>query len=203
MTAGAGPSVATCLPVGSDADLTWVRKRIRQTAARLGFGLVQLTKLVTAASELARNTLVHGGGGHVEITPVERGGARGLRLSFVDGGPGIRDVELAMTDGYTSGDGLGLGLSGARRLVHEFELDTEPGRGTTVTVVAWTADVPAARSGGAMTGARDIPVHDPVLVRDVRPATGGAGTPARLDAHRTAVAAPAAVPAQPPAGPAS
>ncbi|KES04069.1 anti-sigma regulatory factor [Streptomyces toyocaensis] len=142
-----GPPVATSLPVGSDADLAWVRQRIRQTAAGLGFGLVQQTKLVTAASELARNTLVHGGGGHVEITPVTRDTTRGLRLSFVDSGPGIRDVELALTDGHTSGGGLGLGLSGARRLVHEFELDTGPGRGTTVTVVAWTADVPAARSG--------------------------------------------------------
>ncbi|WP_149547441.1 anti-sigma regulatory factor [Streptomyces marokkonensis] len=147
MTPASDPPVATSLPVGSDADLAWVRQQIRQAAAGLGFGLVQQTKLVTAASELARNALVHGGGGHVEITPVVRGTARGLRLSFVDSGPGIRDVELAMTDGYTSGGGLGLGLGGARRLVHEFALDTEPGRGTTVTVVAWTADVPAARSG--------------------------------------------------------
>ncbi|CAL9450240.1 ATP-binding protein [Streptomyces sp. enrichment culture] len=147
MTAAPGSAVATCLPVGSDTDLTWVRQQIRQVAAGLGFGLVQLTKLVTAASELARNTLVYGGGGHVEITPLERGKIRGVRLSFVDSGPGIHDVELAMTDGYTSGDGLGLGLSGARRLVHEFELDTAPGRGTTVTVVVWTADLPAARPG--------------------------------------------------------
>ncbi|MFI6357051.1 anti-sigma regulatory factor [Streptomyces sp. NPDC050743] len=140
------PAVETSLPIRSDADLAWVRQQVRQSAANLGFGLVQQTKLVTAASELARNTLVHGGGGHVEVTPLTRGVSRGLRLSFVDSGPGIRDVELAMTDGYSSGSGLGLGLSGARRLVDEFEIDTEPGRGTTVTVIAWTTGVPAARS---------------------------------------------------------
>ncbi|MEV6949625.1 anti-sigma regulatory factor [Streptomyces sp. NPDC051172] len=141
------PAVETSLPIGSDADLAWVRQHVRQTAAELGFGLVQQTKLVTAASELARNTLVHGGGGHVEVTPLTRGVSLGLRLSFVDRGPGIRDVELAMTDGYTSGGGLGLGLSGAKRLVDEFEIDTEPGRGTTVTIIAWTTGVPAARTG--------------------------------------------------------
>ncbi|MEV8562839.1 anti-sigma regulatory factor [Streptomyces sp. NPDC051917] len=140
------PAVETSLPIRSDADLAWVRQQVRQSATNLGFGLVQQTKLVTAASELARNTLVHGGGGHVEVTPLTRALTRGLRLSFVDSGPGIRDVELAMTDGYSSGSGLGLGLSGARRLVDEFQIDTEPGRGTTVTVIAWTTGVPAARS---------------------------------------------------------
>ncbi|EFL39341.1 ATP-binding protein [Streptomyces griseoflavus] len=141
------PSRTTSLPVGSDADLARVRRQIRQAAAGLGFGLVQQTKLVTAASELARNTLVHGGGGHVEITPLALGEPRGLRLSFVDRGPGISDIELAMTDGYTSGGGLGLGLSGSRRLVDEFALDTEPGTGTTVTVTSWTTALPAARPG--------------------------------------------------------
>ncbi|MFF4358805.1 anti-sigma regulatory factor [Streptomyces sp. NPDC001604] len=141
------PAVETRLPIRSDVDLAWVRQQVRQSAADLGFGLVQQTKLVTAASELARNTLVHGGGGHVEIVPLTAGMARGLRLSFVDRGPGIRDVELAMTDGYTSGGGLGLGLSGAKRLVDEFAIDTEPGRGTTVTVASWTPGVPAARPG--------------------------------------------------------
>ncbi|MFI7401993.1 anti-sigma regulatory factor [Streptomyces sp. NPDC049541] len=141
------PTVRTSLPIRSDVDLAWVRQQVRQSAAELGFGLVQQTKLVTAASELARNTLVHGGGGHVEIVPLAPGVAKGLRLSFVDRGPGIRDVELAMTDGYTSGGGLGLGLSGAKRLVDEFEIDTEPGRGTTVTVISWTTGVPAARPG--------------------------------------------------------
>ncbi|MER7716084.1 anti-sigma regulatory factor [Streptomyces flaveolus] len=137
----------TRLPIGSDVDLGWVRQHVRQTAASLGFGLVQQTKLVTAASELARNTLVHGGGGHLEMTPLEDGAARGLRLSFIDAGPGIRDVELAMTDGYTSGGGLGLGLSGAKRLVQEFTLESRPGQGTTVTLTDWVAGFPSARTG--------------------------------------------------------
>ncbi|GAA3155783.1 ATP-binding protein [Streptomyces echinatus] len=142
-----GQASATSLPIGSDADLAWVRQEVRQRAAGLGFGLVQQTKLVTAASELARNTLVHGGGGRVEITPLDNGRTRGLRMCFIDSGPGIRDLELAMTDGYTTGGGLGLGLSGARRLVHEFTVDTEPGRGTTITAVAWVAQVPSSRPG--------------------------------------------------------
>ncbi|KOX00455.1 anti-sigma regulatory factor [Streptomyces sp. NRRL B-1140] len=139
----AGPAT---LPIGSDADLAWVRQQVRQAAAELGFGLVQQTKLVTAASELARNTLVHGGGGHVELTPLDAGSSRGLRLSFVDTGPGIRDLDQALTDGYTSGGGLGLGLSGAKRLVQEFEVDSRPGEGTTVTVTAWATVVPPART---------------------------------------------------------
>ncbi|MBL1104182.1 anti-sigma regulatory factor [Streptomyces sp. 5-8] len=142
-----GQASATSLPIGSDADLAWVRQQVRQCAAALGFGLVQQTKLVTAASELARNTLVHGGGGRVEIRPLDNGRTRGLEMCFIDSGPGIRDLELAMTDGYTTGGGLGLGLSGARRLVHEFAVDTEPGRGTTITAVAWVTQVPASRPG--------------------------------------------------------
>ncbi|MGW3359782.1 anti-sigma regulatory factor [Streptomyces bungoensis] len=142
-----GQASATSLPIGSDADLAWVRQQVRQCTAQLGFGLVQQTKVVTAASELARNTLVHGGGGRVEITPLDDGRTRGLRMRFTDEGPGIRDLDLAMTDGWTSGGGLGLGLSGARRLVHEFAVDTEPGRGTTVTAVAWVTPVPASRTG--------------------------------------------------------
>lgn len=142
-----GQASATSLPIGSDADLAWVRQQVRQCAARLGFGLVQQTKVVTAASELARNTLVHGGGGRVEITALDDGRTRGLRMRFSDEGPGIRDLDLAMTDGWTSGGGLGLGLGGARRLVHEFAVDTEPGRGTTVTAVAWVTPVPASRTG--------------------------------------------------------
>ncbi|CAL9366539.1 anti-sigma regulatory factor [Streptomyces sp. enrichment culture] len=136
---------AARVAIGSDTDLAWVRQQVRQAAAGLGFSLVQQTKLITAASELARNTLIHGGGGYVEITPCSQGTAPGLRLSFVDSGPGIRNVEQAMTDGYTSGGGLGLGLSGAKRLVHEFLLDTCPGRGTTVTITAWATVVPSAR----------------------------------------------------------
>ncbi|MEV7994580.1 ATP-binding protein [Streptomyces sp. NPDC086077] len=147
MTPTSRQAATTTLQIGSDADLAWVRQQVRQVGSELGFGLVQLTKLVTAASELARNTLVHGGGGHVEITPLDNGQDRGLRLSFVDAGPGIRDVESAMTDGYTTGGGLGLGLSGAKRLVHELAIDTEPGRGTTVTVVAWSSVLPTARPG--------------------------------------------------------
>ncbi|GGW71008.1 anti-sigma regulatory factor [Streptomyces lucensis JCM 4490] len=142
-----GQAPATSLPIGSDADLAWVRQQVRQYAAQLGFGLVQQTKLVTAASELARNTLVHGGGGQAEITALDDGRSRGLRMRFTDQGPGIRDLELAMTDGYTTGGGLGLGLSGAKRLVHEFHVDTEPGRGTTVTAVAWVTQVPSSRPG--------------------------------------------------------
>lgn len=143
------PRSAVSLPIGSDGDLAWVRHEVRQTAAELGFGLVQQTKLVTAASELARNTLIHGGGGHVRIAVLDNGTTRGLRLSFIDSGPGILDVELAMTDGYTTAGGLGLGLSGAKRLMHELTIDTEPGQGTTVTAVAWAAHVPPSRSGAA------------------------------------------------------
>ncbi|MFB8249701.1 anti-sigma regulatory factor [Streptomyces sp. NPDC055952] len=139
------PAAPATLPIGSDADLAWVRQQVRLAAAELGFGLVQQTKLVTAASELARNTLIHGGGGHVDITPLVTGPARGLRLAFVDSGPGIRDLEQAMTDGYTSGGGLGLGMSGAKRLVHEFRVDSRPGEGTTVTVAAWATAAPPSR----------------------------------------------------------
>ncbi|MFF1281574.1 anti-sigma regulatory factor [Streptomyces sp. NPDC058299] len=137
------------LPIDSDADLSRVRQRVRQAAADLGFRLVQQTKLVTAASELARNTLVHGGGGHMEMTLLGDGARRGLRLSFVDAGPGIRDVERAMTDGYTTNGGLGLGLSGARRLVREFALDTGPDRGTTVIITDWAPCLPSPRTGAS------------------------------------------------------
>lgn len=139
MTQAGRLTASVTLPIGSDADLARVRQLVRQAAIELGFGLVQQTKLVTAASELARNTLVHGGGGHMEMTRLSSSQSRGLRLSFVDSGPGIRDGELALTDGYTTGGGLGLGLSGARRLVQEFTLDSRPGEGTTVTVTAWAS----------------------------------------------------------------
>ncbi|MEV6836553.1 anti-sigma regulatory factor [Streptomyces sp. NPDC051133] len=144
MTPASELAATTSLPIGSDADLAWVRHQVRRIAAELGFGLVQQTKLVTAASELARNTLVHGGGGQVRITPSTDGPTPGVRLAFADTGPGIRDVELAMTDGYTTGGGLGLGLSGAKRLMDEFTIDTAPGRGTVVTVTAWAAGMPGA-----------------------------------------------------------
>jgi serine/threonine-protein kinase RsbT len=141
------PATTTSLPIGSDADLAWLRHQVRQVAAELGFGLVQQTKLVTAASELARNTLVHGGGGQVRISLPVDGPRRGLRLAFVDSGPGIADVEQALADGYTSGGGLGMGLGGARRLMDEFSVDSTPGQGTVVTVTAWITGVPAPRPG--------------------------------------------------------
>src|SRR5690606_33955290 len=102
------------------------------------FSLVELTKLVTAASELARNTLVYGGGGEMSVTACQRESRRGLHLTFRDDGPGIADVTLALRDGYTSGSGLGLGLGGAKRLVSELEIDSAPGRGTRVTVTKWS-----------------------------------------------------------------
>jgi serine/threonine-protein kinase RsbT len=138
-------SVSACLPIHSDLDLVRVRQHVREMTAQLGFGLVEQTKLVTAASELARNALVHGGGGQMECTPVTSGGIRGLRLVFSDRGPGIADLEQALSDGYTSGDGLGMGLGGARRLVHEFSLDSSRGVGTTVTVTSWTSRPPRPR----------------------------------------------------------
>ena len=143
MEAAAG--IEARLPIRSDMDLVWVRQHVRQAAAQLGFGLVDQTKLVTAASELARNTLVHGGGGEIEVTPVLPAGSHGLRLTFSDRGPGIADLERALSDGYTSGDGLGMGLGGARRLVHEFAIDSSPGSGTTVTVTSWAVRPPRPR----------------------------------------------------------
>lgn len=131
-------SVDARLPIRSDMDLVWVRQHVRQTAAQLGFGLVEQTKLVTAASELARNTLVHGGGGEMAATCLTSGNVPGLRLAFTDEGPGIADLDRALSDGFTSGDGLGMGLGGARRLVHEFAIDSRPEAGTTVTVASWT-----------------------------------------------------------------
>ncbi|MER7803955.1 anti-sigma regulatory factor [Streptomyces sp. NB004] len=133
------------LPIRSDMDLVWVRQHVRQAAAQIGFGLVDQTKLVTAASELARNTLIYGGGGTMETETLTDGGARGLRLTFADEGPGIADLEQALSDGFTSGEGLGLGLGGARRLVHEFAIDSAPGAGTTVRVTSWVGRPPRPR----------------------------------------------------------
>ncbi|MFI7497925.1 anti-sigma regulatory factor [Streptomyces sp. NPDC049687] len=144
---GTAAGIEARLPIRSDLDLVWVRQHVRQAAAALGFGLVDQTKLVTAASELARNTLVYGGGGEVETARVTDGRRQGLRLTFSDRGPGIPDLEQALSDGYTSGDGLGMGLGGARRLVHEFAIDTAPGVGTTVTVTTWTTRTPRQRGG--------------------------------------------------------
>lgn len=125
------------LAITEDADVVRVRQVARSYAQRIKLSLVDQTKLVTATSELARNTLTHGGGGSAEIGLAQDSRRTGVRASFQDSGPGIADVGLAMTDGWTSGNGLGLGLGGTRRLVDEFELDTEVGRGTTVTVVKW------------------------------------------------------------------
>ncbi len=126
------------LEIIGDDDVVRVRQLARSYAQQVKLSLVDQTKLVTATSELARNTLTYGGGGAAEIGIVRDDHRTGVRASFQDSGPGIPDLDLAMTDGWTSGNGLGLGLSGARRLVDDFELDTEVGRGTTVTVVKWS-----------------------------------------------------------------
>jgi serine/threonine-protein kinase RsbT len=127
------------LPIRTGDDVVRVRQQVRVVAAQNGLSLVDQTKLVTAASELARNALVHGGGGMARVEVVTSGtGKPGVRIDFTDDGPGIADVDLALTDGWTSGDGLGLGLSGARRLVDEFELTSKPGSGTSVVVTKWS-----------------------------------------------------------------
>ena len=123
--------------VRSPDDVVGIRQAVRQRAVELGFNLIDQTKIVTAASELARNTVQYGGGGTVTIEGIDDGGRRGLRLTFEDKGPGIADVELAMRDGYTTGGGLGLGLSGARRLSNEFQIYSKPGEGTRVAIVRW------------------------------------------------------------------
>jgi serine/threonine-protein kinase RsbT len=123
--------------ITSDADVVRVRQSVRGVAVAARLSLVDQTKLVTAASELARNTLQHGGGGRVVLELVRAGARIGVRAAFTDEGPGIPDVALALTDGWTSGDGLGLGLSGARRLVDDFELQTGPA-GTVVEIVKWS-----------------------------------------------------------------
>jgi serine/threonine-protein kinase RsbT len=128
----------TVVRVESQSDVVLVRQRVRAEAAALGFSLVDLTKLVTAASELARNTLVHGGGGEVTIAEAGNADRRGLRLTFTDEGPGIPDLNRALADGFSTGGGLGLGLGGARRLVNEFEIESSPDGGTRVTVVKWS-----------------------------------------------------------------
>jgi serine/threonine-protein kinase RsbT len=125
------------LPLGDDLDIVACRQTVRRVAARLGFSITGQTMLVTAASELARNTLIHGRGGRFLWEVVELGAKRGMRLTFEDDGPGISDIRRAMTNGWTSGKGLGLGLPGAKRLVHEFELTSTPGRGTRVVITRW------------------------------------------------------------------
>jgi len=125
------------IPVHSSEDIVWVRQAVRTWAVELGFGLVDQTKLVTAASELARNTVDYGGGGTVQLEAINNGANRGLRLTFEDHGPGIPDVELALQNGYTTGSGLGLGLGGAKRLANEFEIESRCGKGTRVCITRW------------------------------------------------------------------
>lgn len=124
------------IPVVSESDIVNVRRRVREAAARLGFTLVDQTKVVTAASELARNTLIHGGGGAMDLSTLN-GPRVGLRLTFQDKGPGITDIQLALRDGFTTGSGLGLGLGGSKRLVNEFEITSRVNEGTKVTVTRW------------------------------------------------------------------
>jgi serine/threonine-protein kinase RsbT len=124
------------VPVVSESDIVTVRRRVREVAAQLGFSLVDQTKVVTAASELARNTLIHGQGGAMELTQLN-GPRVGIRLIFEDKGPGIPDIHLALRDGFTTGSGLGLGLGGAKRLVNEFEVISRVSEGTKVTVTRW------------------------------------------------------------------
>ena len=123
--------------IATPEDVVAVRQAVRQRAVELGFNLVDQTKIVTAASELARNTLQYGGGGTLRIEEVLQGTRRGIRLVFEDNGPGIANIELAMKDGYTTGNGLGLGLSGAKRLSNDFFIESRPGEGTRVTIVRW------------------------------------------------------------------
>jgi serine/threonine-protein kinase RsbT len=121
---------------GSD-EVVRVRHLVRKHAVDLGFSLVEQTKIVTAASELARNMVDYGGGGNLVLEALEDGARKGLRLIFADEGPGIADIEQALRDGFTTGNGMGLGLGGARRLSNQFEIESRPGKGTRVTIVRW------------------------------------------------------------------
>ena len=125
------------LPVRASDDVVRARQAVRARAVAAGFSLVDQTKIITAASEIARNTVDYGGGGTMRLEVLRNGQRRGIRLTFTDHGPGIADLTLALTDGYTSGQGLGLGLSGAKRLVNEFNVTSAPGQGTTVTLARW------------------------------------------------------------------
>ncbi len=134
-----------CVPVESSEtmsvvrsdDVVRVRQAVRTKAVAIGFSLVDQTKVITAASEIARNTVDYGGGGTLQIERLREGARRGLRLTFTDQGPGIEDIERAMTDGYTTGNGLGLGMSGAKRLSNEFQVKSTVGHGTIVTLARW------------------------------------------------------------------
>jgi len=123
--------------IATSNDVVLVRQAVRKWSIEQGFSLVDQTKMITAASELARNTLDYGGGGSVRLDALDGGSRKGLRLTFEDQGPGIPDIELALTDGYTSGKGLGMGLGGSRRLVNEFEISSRVNEGTRVTITRW------------------------------------------------------------------
>jgi serine/threonine-protein kinase RsbT len=125
------------LPIKSSSDIVKVRQFAREWAVSLGFSLVEQTKVVTAASELARNVLDYGGSGKVELEVLQNELRQGLKLTFADQGPGIADLEQALKDGFTTGSGMGLGLGGAKRLANEFEIDSAPGRGTKVSITRW------------------------------------------------------------------
>lgn len=125
------------MSIQSSQDVVLVRQKVRQFAVKLGFSLVDQTKIVTAASELARNTLDYAGGGTVTLEALQDGMRKGLQLVFEDSGPGIPDIDLALKDGYTTGSGLGMGLSGTKRLVNEFDIVSRVGEGTRVTIIKW------------------------------------------------------------------
>jgi len=132
------PLRSETLPVREASDILLVRQFVRECATALGFSVLDQTKLVTAASELGRNTLIHGGGGTMLLETFVKNDRRGLRLTFEDKGPGIADLEQAMTDGFTTKGGMGLGLGGSKRLVNEFEVVSRVGEGTRVTATRWT-----------------------------------------------------------------
>jgi len=131
-------AVSGSLPIRIEQDVVLARQAARHAAVACKMRLIDQTKLVTAASELARNAVIYGGGGVMDWELVEQGVRRGVRLVFSDNGPGIPDIAQALTDGWTSGSGMGLGLSGSRRLVDQFELESEPGRGTRVAITKWS-----------------------------------------------------------------
>ena len=128
---------AEVIPIAEEPDVVHVRQRVRARAAELRFSLVDQTKLVTAASELARNALTYGGGGNARIEALSSGKRQGLRVTFTDEGPGIANSAEALRDGYTTGSGLGLGLGGAKRLVNDFEIESSVGRGTRIAITRW------------------------------------------------------------------
>jgi serine/threonine-protein kinase RsbT len=131
------PGKPETVPIQNSSDVVLARQKVRQWAIEMKFTLVDQTKLVTAASELARNALEHGKGGHMVIEKVANSVKDGLKLIFEDKGPGIADIETALRDGFTSGGGMGLGLGGSKRLVNDFQIESEPGKGTRITVVRW------------------------------------------------------------------